>query len=473
MRRLLTVAVFALAIVGTAAAAASSPPNDQYLSRQWYLGRDHALETFDAAKQLFTVRVAVIDSGVDLGHPELKNRVVAHRSFVGGTVADTLGHGTFVAARSPRSRTTRSGSPASRRPRASSSPRSSATTARSGPGRGARDPLGRPAGRAGDQPQPRQHARPERPERRRLLASRAAGGRVRRPARSARRRGRRQRQRRAREALALGELSGRLPARARGRGLRAPGRRADLLEPRRPLRRPGRTGDGHLLALPAAAHLGVLGLRRTGLLDLRHEGLPPRGRHLVLVAAGGGGRGVVVRRGSRAAPRPGEHDPRTDRRRRDPDNGCGDCGPGPDPLSGFGRLNVERRARRAPGPRRPRPTASSRTTTPAPRPRPSPQHVGDARRSTGGTTRTTSTGSTSRGASGFRARARRPEGSTPRSCSGSRGSTRSPTRAPTCARDASIHRPGVPSGSLQGAARAWYYLQVKLARPGFGPTGST
>ena len=32
-----------------------------------------------------------------LSHPELKNRVVAHRSFVGGTVADTLGHGTFVA----------------------------------------------------------------------------------------------------------------------------------------------------------------------------------------------------------------------------------------------------------------------------------------------------------------------------------------------------------------------------------------
>ena len=97
MRRLLAVALLALAIVGTAAAAASSPPNDQFLSRQWYLGRDHALETFDAAKQLFTVRVAVIDSGVDLGHPELKSRVVAHRSFVGGTVADTLGHGTFVA----------------------------------------------------------------------------------------------------------------------------------------------------------------------------------------------------------------------------------------------------------------------------------------------------------------------------------------------------------------------------------------
>ena len=97
MRRLLAVAALGLIVTATAGAALTAQPNDQYLARQWYLGRDHALDTFDAAKQLFTVRVAVIDSGVDLGHPELKNRVVAHRSFVGGTVADTLGHGTFVA----------------------------------------------------------------------------------------------------------------------------------------------------------------------------------------------------------------------------------------------------------------------------------------------------------------------------------------------------------------------------------------
>ena len=97
MKRVLLVAALGLVVAGTASAAASSPPNDPFVPRQWYLGRDHALDTFDAAKQLFTVRVAVIDSGVDLGHPELRNRVVAHRSFVGGTVADTVGHGTFVA----------------------------------------------------------------------------------------------------------------------------------------------------------------------------------------------------------------------------------------------------------------------------------------------------------------------------------------------------------------------------------------
>jgi subtilisin family serine protease len=93
----LLVAAAGLVLAGTASAAASSPPNDPFVSRQWYLARDHALDSFDAAKQLFSVRVAVIDSGVELGHPELKNRIVAHRSFVGGTVADTIGHGTFVA----------------------------------------------------------------------------------------------------------------------------------------------------------------------------------------------------------------------------------------------------------------------------------------------------------------------------------------------------------------------------------------
>ena len=80
MRRLLAVAALGLTVTATAGAALTAQPNDQYLARQWYLGRDHALDTFDAAKQLFTVRVAVIDSGVELGHPELKNRVVAHRS---------------------------------------------------------------------------------------------------------------------------------------------------------------------------------------------------------------------------------------------------------------------------------------------------------------------------------------------------------------------------------------------------------
>jgi subtilisin family serine protease len=99
MKRVLALGAVVAALVGPAAAAAAaiSPPNDPLAQRQWYLGRDHALDVFDAAKQLFSVRVAVIDSGIDAGHPELRGRIWASRSFVGGTVADELGHGTFVA----------------------------------------------------------------------------------------------------------------------------------------------------------------------------------------------------------------------------------------------------------------------------------------------------------------------------------------------------------------------------------------
>jgi subtilisin family serine protease len=85
------------ALAGPAAALAASAPNDPLAQRQWYLGRDRAFDVFDAAQQLLGIRVAVIDSGVDLNHPELSGRVVASRSFVGGSVVDTQGHGTFVA----------------------------------------------------------------------------------------------------------------------------------------------------------------------------------------------------------------------------------------------------------------------------------------------------------------------------------------------------------------------------------------
>ena len=41
--------------------------------------------------------MAVIDSGVDLGHPDLAGRIVAARSFVAATARDRSGHGTMIA----------------------------------------------------------------------------------------------------------------------------------------------------------------------------------------------------------------------------------------------------------------------------------------------------------------------------------------------------------------------------------------
>ena len=72
-------------------------PNDPFLPRQWYVSQNRAFDAWTVLPPLARVRVAVIDSGVDAGHPELASRIAAARSFVGGTPRDTQGHGTFVA----------------------------------------------------------------------------------------------------------------------------------------------------------------------------------------------------------------------------------------------------------------------------------------------------------------------------------------------------------------------------------------
>ena len=87
----------AAALAAAAAAQAAFTPNDPLAPRQWYLTQDRVFSAFDVLPQLKPVRVAVIDSGVDWSHPELKGRIVEAKSFVGGTPYDARGHGTFVA----------------------------------------------------------------------------------------------------------------------------------------------------------------------------------------------------------------------------------------------------------------------------------------------------------------------------------------------------------------------------------------
>jgi Subtilase family len=96
VRRALAVGAAGLFLTVPSAAQAFSP-NDPYVPRQWYLTEDKAFDAFSELPVLPTVRVAVIDSGIDKTHPELLRRVVAARSFVGGSVNDDDGHGTFVA----------------------------------------------------------------------------------------------------------------------------------------------------------------------------------------------------------------------------------------------------------------------------------------------------------------------------------------------------------------------------------------
>jgi subtilisin family serine protease len=96
VRRALIAGAAALFLTVPSAAQAFSP-NDPYVPRQWYLTEDKAFDAFADLPILPLVKVAVIDSGIDKTHPELLKRVVASRSFVGGTANDDDGHGTFVA----------------------------------------------------------------------------------------------------------------------------------------------------------------------------------------------------------------------------------------------------------------------------------------------------------------------------------------------------------------------------------------
>jgi subtilisin family serine protease len=73
-------------------------PNDPLVGKQWYLSRIHAFDAWPQMPTLTTVRVAVLDSGVDDTHPDLESQIVDGRSFVSSLWdTDTNGHGTFVA----------------------------------------------------------------------------------------------------------------------------------------------------------------------------------------------------------------------------------------------------------------------------------------------------------------------------------------------------------------------------------------
>jgi hypothetical protein len=95
-------AALALALAPTALALplrAGFTPTDPLVPKQYYLAQDHAFDAFAGdLPTLSPVRVAIIDSGIDGGHPEFRGRVATSRSWVGGSaLTDEEGHGTFVA----------------------------------------------------------------------------------------------------------------------------------------------------------------------------------------------------------------------------------------------------------------------------------------------------------------------------------------------------------------------------------------
>ena len=102
MKRAAALVFLALGLVFPSASSAreSFVPTDPLVKYQYYLEQDHAFDAFgDTLPKLNPVNVAIIDSGLDITHPEFPKKLVwAAKSFVNTPWSvDEQGHGTFVA----------------------------------------------------------------------------------------------------------------------------------------------------------------------------------------------------------------------------------------------------------------------------------------------------------------------------------------------------------------------------------------
>ena len=90
MRRAAAAAALAVVVApaaGAVAARATFTPRDPLAPRPYYLAQDHAVDAFGPELPVVNpVRVAIIDSGLDGGHPEFpRSRIWQARSWVGGS----------------------------------------------------------------------------------------------------------------------------------------------------------------------------------------------------------------------------------------------------------------------------------------------------------------------------------------------------------------------------------------------------
>ena len=82
------------------AAQAVHLPNDPYFNEtyQWGMFKVEAPEAWDITHGSRSVRIAILDTGIDRSHPDLRTKVVANKDFTGsGTAKPVNSHGTHVA----------------------------------------------------------------------------------------------------------------------------------------------------------------------------------------------------------------------------------------------------------------------------------------------------------------------------------------------------------------------------------------
>jgi thermitase len=81
-------------------ASAVNTPNDPYFTGgfQWNMTKIQAPQAWDITTGSASVSVAILDTGVDLSHPDLQGKVVTSVNFSdSATVSDVNGHGTHLA----------------------------------------------------------------------------------------------------------------------------------------------------------------------------------------------------------------------------------------------------------------------------------------------------------------------------------------------------------------------------------------
>lgn len=73
-------------------------PDDPYFEKQWGMAKIQAPDAWKVTKGSREVRIAILDSGIDQDHEDLKSQIVANVDFtLSKTVDDKFGHGTHVA----------------------------------------------------------------------------------------------------------------------------------------------------------------------------------------------------------------------------------------------------------------------------------------------------------------------------------------------------------------------------------------
>ena len=86
-------------VVRTLAGDPGTPNDPRLVQQRAYLDAVGARPAWARQHGSKTIRIAVVDTGVDVGHPDLAGKIAGRYNAVDGTssVTDTVGHGTFVA----------------------------------------------------------------------------------------------------------------------------------------------------------------------------------------------------------------------------------------------------------------------------------------------------------------------------------------------------------------------------------------